>query len=81
VEITDRTVQSRFLLVLSAEINDIILGVLGRAQRLNGVGLCGFVFLSNHFHLLLRARRPIPAGSFPPGLPFVTGLPPSCVPG
>jgi hypothetical protein len=48
VEITDRTVQGRFLLVPSPELNDIILGVLGRAQRRYGVGLCGFVFLSNH---------------------------------
>jgi hypothetical protein len=56
VEITDRTVQGRFLLVPSPELNDIILGVLGRAQRLYGVGLCGFVFLSNHFHLIIRVN-------------------------
>jgi REP element-mobilizing transposase RayT len=52
VEITDRTVQSRFLLVPSPELNDIILGVLGRAQRRHGVELVGFVFLSTHFHLI-----------------------------
>lgn len=54
VEITDRTVQGRFLLVPSPELNDILLGVLGRAQRLYGVTLCGFVFLSNHFHIIAR---------------------------
>jgi hypothetical protein len=34
VEVTCRTIQSRFLLTPSAELNEIILGVLGRAQRL-----------------------------------------------
>ena len=42
------------LLVPSPELNDIILGVLGRAQRLHGVELIGFVFLSTHFHLIIR---------------------------
>jgi hypothetical protein len=46
-------VQSRFLLTPSAELNEIILGVLGRAQRLYPVGVCGYVFLSTHYHLLL----------------------------
>ena len=32
-EITARTFQGRFLLVPSAELNEIILGALGRAQR------------------------------------------------
>lgn len=36
----------------SPRVNDIILGVLGRAQRLYGVALHAFVFLSTHFHLL-----------------------------
>ena len=36
------------------ELNDIILGVLGRAQRLHEVELVGFVFLSTHFHLIAR---------------------------
>lgn len=50
--------------------------------------------LYDAYHLFLAAFRDaseklrsgdrgarFPAGSFPPGLPFVTGLPPSCVPG
>jgi REP element-mobilizing transposase RayT len=53
VEVTCRTVQSRFLLTPSAELNEIILGVLGRAQRLYPVEVCGYVFLSTHYHLLL----------------------------
>jgi hypothetical protein len=49
--------------------------------------------LYDAYHLFLAAFRDaseklrsgdrgarFPAGSFPPGLPFVTGLPPSCVP-
>jgi len=55
-EITNRTLQGRFLLVPSDELNEIILGALGCAQRLYGVRLCAYVFLSTHFHLLVRAR-------------------------
>ncbi len=53
VEITSRTVQSRFLLRPSAELNEIIVGVLGRARELYPVQVCGASFLSNHYHLLL----------------------------
>ena len=52
VEVTCRTLHSRFLLRPRPELNDLVVGVLGRAQRLYGVDLCGFAFLSNHFHLL-----------------------------
>jgi len=54
VEVTCRTVQGRFLLTPSAEVNEIILGVLGRAQRLYPIGCCGYVFLSTHYHILLE---------------------------
>ena len=48
-EVTVRTVQARFLLRPSVALNEIILGVLGRAQRLHEVEICCFVFVSNHF--------------------------------
>ncbi|MEE8368694.1 MAG: transposase [Thermoanaerobaculia bacterium] len=51
-EITTRTVQGRFLLKPSAELNTIILGILGRAQRLYPVEIHAFAFLANHYHLL-----------------------------
>ncbi|MFL6203363.1 MAG: transposase [Thermoanaerobaculia bacterium] len=53
VEITCRTDQGRFLLRPDPVIDDILLGVLGRAQRLYPVEICGFSFLSSHYHLLL----------------------------
>jgi REP element-mobilizing transposase RayT len=53
VEVTSRTVQGRFLLSPSTQLNEIILGVLGRAQRLYPVEIVAYVFLSNHYHLLL----------------------------
>jgi REP-associated tyrosine transposase len=53
--ITTRTIQGRFLLRPSKKVNDIILGVLGRAQALYEVELHAFVFLSNHWHLMMRA--------------------------
>ncbi len=54
VEVTCRTVQGRLLLVPSPQLNDIILGVLGRAQRKLPLEIVGYVFVSSHFHLLLR---------------------------
>ncbi|MGB5551711.1 MAG: transposase [Thermoanaerobaculia bacterium] len=53
VEVTCRTMQGRFLLKPSDELKSIIIGVLARAQRLYPVELHAFVFLSNHYHLLL----------------------------
>ena len=54
VEVTCRTVQGRFLLRPSPLLNEIILGILARAQRLYPVGICAFSWTSNHYHLLLR---------------------------
>jgi REP element-mobilizing transposase RayT len=53
VEVTCRTVQGRHLLRPSPQLNEIVVGVLGRAQRLYAVPICAFVFLSSHYHLLL----------------------------
>jgi hypothetical protein len=36
-EITDRTIQGRPLFRPSRELNEVVLGILGRAQRLYGV--------------------------------------------
>ncbi len=54
VEVTCRTLHGRFLLRPSRDLNEIILGILGRAARRYRVRLCAFVYLSNHCHLLLR---------------------------
>jgi len=53
LEVTCRTVQSRLLLRPSANLNRIVLGILGRAQRLYGLRIHAFVFMSNHYHLLV----------------------------
>ena len=55
VEITSRTMHGRFLMRPSEEVNEIILGAVGRGQAMYGVELYAFVFLSNHLHMLLRA--------------------------
>jgi hypothetical protein len=44
------------LLRPSPELNEIVIGVLGRAQRLYGLRIFGFQFLSDHYHLLLWAN-------------------------
>ena len=56
VEVTCRTLQGRYLLTPSPELNEILLGALGRAQQLYRVGIIAFAFASNHFHLLLRVE-------------------------
>ncbi|HTQ78978.1 MAG TPA: transposase [Thermoanaerobaculia bacterium] len=64
VEVTCRTLQGRFLLTPSTELNEIILGVLGRTQELYPVSICAFAFASNHFHLLLRVESTHRLSSF-----------------
>lgn len=53
VEVTCRTVQGRLLLRPTPLLRDLTLGVLARAARLYPVEVHAFVFLSNHYHLLL----------------------------
>jgi hypothetical protein len=53
VEVTVRTIQSRLLLRPSPALNERVIGVLGRAQRLYGVACSCVAFASNHYHALL----------------------------
>ncbi len=53
IEVSNRTMQGRFLLRPSAHTNEIILGVLGRAQRLFDMVIFAFLFMSDHYHLLM----------------------------
>ncbi|MCH7665965.1 MAG: transposase, partial [Acidobacteria bacterium] len=53
VEVTCRTVHGRFLMKPSRRLNEIVLGVLARAQRMYPVDIVAPVFLSNHYHLLV----------------------------
>ncbi len=55
VAVTWRVIQGRFLLRPSPELNDVVLGAFGRAQRLYPIRVCGLAVLSNHLHLLLVA--------------------------
>jgi REP element-mobilizing transposase RayT len=64
VEVTCRTVQSRFLLRPSLALNEIIVGVLARAKELYPIRICAFAFLSNHFHLLLRVESALDLSRF-----------------
>jgi REP element-mobilizing transposase RayT len=53
VEITCRTIGERYLLKPTRELQSIIIGVLGRAQREHPVLIHAFTFMSNHYHMLL----------------------------
>jgi len=54
IEITTRTIQGRLLLKPSPELNDLIIGVIGKAQHDYGMVLHGFVIVSNHAHFYAR---------------------------
>ncbi len=54
VEVTCRVIQRRFLLRPSPKFNAVVRGALARAQKRHGMKVCGFVYLSNHCHILLR---------------------------
>ena len=70
VEVTTRTIQSRFLLRPSAELNAALLAVLGRALAHHEVFLYGFAVLSNHAHFLLSVSDGRELASF---MRFVNG--------
>jgi len=53
VEVTARTLGSRFLLRPSPAVNDLIAGIIGRAQERYGVRIFALVVLSTHLHALL----------------------------
>ena len=56
VEVSCRTIGSRYLLKPSKEANHLIAGVLARAPRLYRVEVIIFVAMSSHFHALLIAE-------------------------
>ena len=70
VEVTTRTIQERLLLRPSEELNDIIRGVIGRAQALFRVRIHAFIVLSNHWHGLLSVKHAQQLASF---MAFVNG--------
>jgi putative transposase len=53
VEVSCRTIGSRFLLKPSKEANELISGVLARSARLYPVDVAAFAALSSHYHGLL----------------------------
>jgi len=64
ISITCRTVQGRFLLRPGPALNDLVLGVLGRAQRRYETTIAAFSALSSHFHLLLVVDNAREAADF-----------------
>ena len=58
VEITVRTIQGRYLLRPDkrSRVNELILGVVGRAQQLTSMSIVGISVLSSHMHILAAPR-------------------------
>lgn len=70
MEITTRTIHGRLLLRPSPELNDLLLGILGRAQFIYRIEIHAFVAMSNHMHLLVTARDACQLAGF---MAFVNG--------
>ena len=51
-------------LVPSLNLNFILWGILARAQEQFDVSVCHFVFLGNHFHMMLVVRNPSDVSKF-----------------
>ena len=68
VEVTTRTLQGRLLLKPSPELNELILGIVGKAQALYGMAIHAFAFLSTHAHFLLS---PTDAGQLAVFMQFI----------
>lgn len=56
VEVTCRCVGAQHLLRPDETVNELVIGVVGRAQRLTSMTVCSLVVLSTHFHMLLFVR-------------------------
>ncbi len=57
--ITNRTLNEHFWLVPDLETNNAILRALGAALRRYRVRLVAFVFMSNHFHLVVQVEEDV----------------------
>lgn len=64
IEVTMRTVHGRFLLRPGRALNDVVTGVIGRAQRKYGMKIHALVVLSNHMHALLSPDSPQQLAAF-----------------
>ena len=53
VEVSTRTFQGRYFLKPTDQVRQIVLGVVGRAQRMYSMDICLITFMSNHYHMLL----------------------------
>lgn len=53
VEITNKTIQDRYLFRPSERLNRRLAGVLAKAQDVTGMCVHAAVFMSNHYHLLV----------------------------
>ena len=64
VEVTTRTIHGRLLLRPSPQLNDLILGIIGKAQGAYGMTIHAFVVVSNHAHFLLSPTSALQLARF-----------------
>ncbi|MBX7143618.1 MAG: hypothetical protein K1X79_04135 [Oligoflexia bacterium] len=55
--ITIRTVEARLWIGAGRNVEKLIGGILARYQELLGIEMTSYVFLGNHFHLIIRAPQ------------------------
>ena len=64
IEVTSVTIQNRYLLRPSPKFNDLVTGVMGRAQRKYGIKVVCLTVLSSHFHILVYTQDAKKLASF-----------------
>ena len=57
VFVTNRCFQSRMLLKPSSRLNQLVVGIIARAQKMYEVKLYGLCMMSNHYHMLLAPKN------------------------
>jgi REP element-mobilizing transposase RayT len=54
--VVNRTLHSKYFFAPTDEVNAIILGLLAKMADRYGIEIFAFVFMSNHFHMLVRSQ-------------------------
>ncbi len=55
--ITIRTEEARLWMVPSRNLEKVLGGIVARYQEICGVEIYAYTFLSNHYHLIVRAPK------------------------
>lgn len=64
VEISTRTLHGHHFLRPSRQLNELVLGIIGKGQALYPVKIYALIVLSNHYHMLMRVLNALQMARF-----------------